>query len=92
MTSTLAQSVETRSRWGFASCLLLLAVAPLAACESQSPMSDPTVKVEGVTPSGFLEDYSFVADGLVSLYEATFERRWLDAALELANEMIALFW
>ena len=41
---------------------------------------------------GFLEDYSFVADGLLSLYESTFERRWLDAAVELTNEMISLFW
>ena len=41
---------------------------------------------------GFLEDYSFVADGLLSLYEATFDRRWLDAAVELAEEMISQFW
>ena len=41
---------------------------------------------------GFLEDYSFVADGLLALYEATFERQWLDAAMELADQMISLFW
>ena len=41
---------------------------------------------------GFLEDYAFVADGLLSLYEATFESRWLDSAVELAKEMISRFW
>jgi len=41
---------------------------------------------------GFLEDYSFVADGLLSLYEATFDRRWLDSAVELTDEMISQFW
>ncbi len=41
---------------------------------------------------GFLEDYAFVADGLLALYEATFERRWLDAAIELTDEMILRFW
>ena len=41
---------------------------------------------------GFLEDYSFVADGLLALYESTFDQQWLDAATALADEMIELFW
>ena len=41
---------------------------------------------------GYLEDYALLLDGLVSLYEASFQRRWLDEARGLAEEMIALFW
>jgi uncharacterized protein len=35
------------------------------------------------TGTGALEDYASLADGLVALYEATFEERWLTAAREL---------
>ena len=41
---------------------------------------------------GYLEDYSFVIDGLLALYEATFDLRWLDEAVTLADSMIELFW
>ncbi|MDA1127554.1 MAG: thioredoxin domain-containing protein [Chloroflexi bacterium] len=41
---------------------------------------------------GYLEDYSFVADGLLALYEATLERRWLTESISLADRMIELFW
>jgi uncharacterized protein YyaL (SSP411 family) len=41
---------------------------------------------------GYLEDYSFVIDGLLALYEATFNLRWLDEAVTLADSMIELFW
>jgi uncharacterized protein len=40
----------------------------------------------------YLEDYAMVADALVDLYEATFERRWLDEARTLADDMLRLFW
>jgi len=42
--------------------------------------------------AGYLEDQAAVADGLLSLYEATFDPSWLDAARGLVNEMLTAFW
>ena len=42
--------------------------------------------------NGYLEDYAFLIDALISLYEATFVPRWLDAALQLTDVMIDQFW
>jgi uncharacterized protein YyaL (SSP411 family) len=41
--------------------------------------------------NGYLEDQANVADGLVALYEATFEERWLDAAVGLAEVILDRF-
>jgi uncharacterized protein YyaL (SSP411 family) len=41
---------------------------------------------------GYLEDYAMVAAALLEVYEATFERRWLDAARALADDTLRLFW
>jgi uncharacterized protein len=41
---------------------------------------------------GYLEDYAMVAVALLDVYEATFERRWLDEARTLADDMVRLFW
>jgi uncharacterized protein YyaL (SSP411 family) len=41
---------------------------------------------------GYLEDYAFMADGLLALYEASFDHRWLEEARSLADSMIDLFW
>ena len=42
--------------------------------------------------NGYLEDYAYLADGLLYLYEATFDDRWLNEAQRLADGMIDLFW
>jgi uncharacterized protein YyaL (SSP411 family) len=42
--------------------------------------------------NGYLEDYAMVADGLVALYEATFETRWLVEADSLCDAITELFW
>ncbi len=42
--------------------------------------------------NGYLEDYAMVADGLVALYEAGFEPRWLEEADSLCAAISELFW
>jgi uncharacterized protein YyaL (SSP411 family) len=39
----------------------------------------------------YLEDYAYLLEGLLTLYEATFEVRWFDAARQTADLMIELF-
>jgi uncharacterized protein YyaL (SSP411 family) len=41
---------------------------------------------------GYLEDHAMVGAGLVELYQATFDRRWLDESRRLADEALGLFW
>jgi uncharacterized protein YyaL (SSP411 family) len=41
--------------------------------------------------TGFLEDYAFYIDGLLALYRATLDARWLEEALKLTETMIAQF-
>jgi uncharacterized protein YyaL (SSP411 family) len=42
--------------------------------------------------NGYLEDYAYVIEGLLALYEATFELRFFNQARELADTMIVQFW
>ncbi len=44
------------------------------------------------TVAGYLEDQVAVADGLLSLYSATFDMRWLDEARGLLDETLVAFW
>ena len=41
--------------------------------------------------NAYLEDYAYLADGLLALYEATFDARWVAWAQELADLMLAHF-
>jgi hypothetical protein len=41
---------------------------------------------------GYLEDYAFMAQGLLALYRATEEERWLVAGRELVDQLVARFW
>lgn len=41
---------------------------------------------------GNLEDYAYLAEGYVSLYDVTREKRWLERAESLAKAMLEQFW
>jgi uncharacterized protein YyaL (SSP411 family) len=42
--------------------------------------------------NAYVEDYAFLVDGLISLYEATFDVQWIQEAEALAELMVDLFW
>src|SRR5436190_306710 len=42
--------------------------------------------------NGYVEDYAALADGLLALYEATFEPRWFAEARTLVDTMLQHFW
>lgn len=48
-------------------------------------------RADRVVGKGYLDDYAFMVQALVSLYEATFATRWLGEATTLADAMIELF-
>jgi uncharacterized protein len=50
-------------------------------------MKDGEVKIDG-----FLDDYAFLAQGLIDLYEATADESMLEAADRLTREALELFW
>ena len=42
--------------------------------------------------NGYLEDYAFFADGLLALFEATGELRWMEEAVGITEQMWEEFW
>ncbi|MGD9202812.1 MAG: thioredoxin domain-containing protein [Chitinispirillia bacterium] len=41
---------------------------------------------------GLTEDYSFFIDGLIDLYSATYDPKWLEEAENMADDFIRFFW
>ncbi|MFO1019601.1 MAG: DUF255 domain-containing protein [Planctomycetales bacterium] len=44
-----------------------------------------------LTSSSYLEDYAFTIDGLLTLYQATSQEKWLNAAQRLMEEQVGYF-
>lgn len=48
-------------------------------------------KIKTQNEAAFLDDYAFVIDGLIGLYEATFDERWLQHARDFAEHCLENF-
>jgi uncharacterized protein YyaL (SSP411 family) len=57
-----------------------------------SPMLSRRYRDGDVAIEGNLEDYSFLIAGLLDLYEASFDKKWMSASIMLTEEMVGLFW
>jgi len=42
--------------------------------------------------NAYLEDYAFLTEGLLTLYETTGESRWLKSCIEITETMVEQFW
>jgi len=48
---------------------------------------------DGVTKlNAYLEDYAFLAEGLLTLYETTGELKWLKSCIDITETMVEQFW
>ena len=68
--------------------------APSSCCATCAPTRGRLLRTYShgrATLDGYLEDYAFLLEALLALYEATFQERWFEAARALADELIARF-
>lgn len=42
--------------------------------------------------NAYLDDYAFLIEGLLTIYDATKDQKWLNASQHLMNDQIKLFW
>jgi uncharacterized protein YyaL (SSP411 family) len=67
------------------------AEAILAGLRAQDGRLGRSWKDGRATGEGVLEDYADLADGLLALYDATFDERWFVAARELVDQILGRF-
>ena len=87
----------TQSSLAEASCVLqrddyLAAAVKNADFLLNTLLRDGLLRHTSSVNEGFLEDYAQTIDGLLWLHQATLSPRWLRQAMQLAKQMVVLFW
>ncbi|MFQ5594787.1 MAG: thioredoxin domain-containing protein [Anaerolineae bacterium] len=92
MITAFAEAARVLSRPDYRQAAIQAAEFLLSALRREDGRLLHTYRAGQSRQPGFLEDYAFLIDALLALYETTFELRWLRMAGELAEQMIELFW
>jgi uncharacterized protein YyaL (SSP411 family) len=64
----------------------------LQKAESGNGTLTRIIESDNLPGAGFLDDYAFVIQALISLYESTGEERWIDKALTMTRKTITDFY
>ena len=91
MISALARGAQVLNRAAYAEAAGRAAEFILGKMQADGRLLHRFRDGEAAIPA-FQDDYAFFAAGLLDLYEATLEVRWLEEALRLARQMVELFW
>ncbi len=91
MISALARGAAALGEQKYAQAAARAASFVLGSMRPQGRLLRRFREAEAAIPA-FQEDYAFFALGLLDLYEADFQVRWLEESVLLAEEMIRLFW
>ncbi len=80
-----------------ASCILerpdyLASAVKTADFILSSLIQDETLRHTSSVSEGFLEDYAQIIDALLWLHQATLNPSWLRQAVQVADQLVALFW
>jgi len=91
MISALAKAAVTFNRPEYGASAALAATFILNRLRREDGRLLRSYLKEASDVPGFLEDYAFLAGGMLDLFEATLDQNWLAEALVLAGEILSLF-
>jgi uncharacterized protein YyaL (SSP411 family) len=91
MIAAMAKAARVLNEPRYAACAERAANFILKSMRDESGRLLHTYKDGRARFPAYLDDYGCLIDGLIELYQATFNGRWMDDALELADRMVRDF-
>ncbi len=92
MIETLAEASKILGRSDYLEAALKAAEFVLRALRTQDGGLARQWQESGIKDHGYLEDYAYMESAMITLYEVTMDKKWLQQAIELHQLTDRLFW